>query len=426
MIRRTAFNIPSRRRRQIERWRDALRKAPGWLGRQFRAERDRWVLWIPVGFGTGIGAYFILPFEPNAMLGPAASGVLGAALLAARRRGHSTLAWMIPLVLCLGFTAAQFRAAMIPDHLLAHPVSGVARGTVAAVEDRPSRPRIILSKTTVDSVAGSRNLSKVRISLSSKANLPAIGQTIEIPASLRPPPAPSAPGAYDFRRASYFNRVSAVGYATGPYRVAQRDAEDGWGGWPWHRFGIRLAEYRLALSRRIAEALPGPSGALASALLTGERGPLPQEVLSAMRESGLAHLLAISGLHMGLVAGVVFLGLRSAFSLSRRLTLGYPIKKWAALGALIFAAAYLLLSGASVPTQRAFLMTGLVLVGVLLDRQATSMRLVAWAAMLVLVTRPEALLSASFQLSFAAVTALVATYEWVAERRRNRGWKDNS
>lgn len=431
MIRRTAFNIPSRRWRQVERWpsmgwgacRRAWRQAPGWLGRQFRAERDRWVLWIPVGFGAGIAAYFALPHEPNLALGAAVSCALGLALLIARSRGGSSLVWMIPLVICLGFSAAQMRAGMIPDHLLTHPLSGIARGTVSAVEDRPSRPRIVLSNATLQSVGGARELAKVRISLSSKASLPAIGEIIEIPASLRPPPAPSAPGAYDFRRAAFFNKVSAVGYATGPFRAA--DGSESAGG-PGEWLGNWLARYRLSLSRRITEALPGPSGALASALLTGERGPLPEDVLSAMRESGLAHLLAISGLHMGLVAGVVFLGLRSVLSLSRRLTLSYPIKKGAALGALIFAAAYLLLSGASVPTQRAFLMTGLVLVGVLLDRQAISMRLVAWAAMLVLVTRPEALLSASFQLSFAAVTALVATYEWVADRRRNQGWKENT
>jgi competence protein ComEC len=260
--------------------------------------------------------------------------------------------------------------------------------------------------------------------MSGRAELPGIGHIIRVPVSLRPPPAPSAPGAYDFGRAAYFKELSAVGYATGPVEVLARSKEAN-GVLASARFW--LSSYRLDLSRRIIEALPGTPGALASALLTGERGPLFEDVTRAMRESGLAHLLAISGLHMGLVAGIVFLGLRSFLALSRRLALGFPIKKGAALGALVFAAGYLALSGAAVPTQRAFIMTGLVLIAVLLDREAISMRLVAWAAMVVLVFRPEALLTASFQLSFAAVTALVATYECVTARRRaqNRvgsGW----
>lgn len=421
MIRHAAFSITSRHWRQIGSWRRAARQAPAWLAGQLRAERDRWVLWIPVGFGLGIGGYFALPVEPGVALGPAVSVVLATGLLISRRKGGSILAWVAALVVSLGFTTAQVRTALIPDHLLTHPVSGVASGTVAGVEDRPTRPRVILSKARLVSVGGVWLLAKVRISLRSGAALPEIGEVVEIPASLRPPPAPSAPGAYDFRRTAFFNLVSAVGYATGPYRALDRpETADSFG----ESLRTWLSGYRLSLSRRITEALPGPTGALASALLTGERGPLPEEALKNMRESGLAHLLAISGLHMGLVAGVVFLGLRAVLSLSRRLALRYPVKKWAALGALIFAAAYLCLSGASVPTQRAFMMTGLVLVGVLLDREAISLRLVAWAAMLVLVFRPEALLSASFQLSFAAVTALVATYEWLAARRRRVGWRE--
>lgn len=387
------------------------------------------MLWTPVGFGAGIGGYFALAREPNWAIGPACACVLLIGLLVARMRRNGGLIWLIPLVVVLGFITAQVRTALIPPHLLAVATAGVVTGTVEAIEDRPSRPRILLSGARISAAGGEVRLERTRFSLRSGAALPGIGETIAIPASLRPPPPPSAPGAYDFRRAAFFDLVSAVGYATGPFRrLTDPEVKDGQGGTGEAGEGSLLATarhwlagYRLELSRRISEALPGPSGALASALLTGERGALGEDVLQAMRDSGLAHLLAISGLHMGLVAGVVFLGLRTAFSLSRRLALTVPIKKWAAFGALIFAAGYLLLSGASVPTQRAFLMTGLVMTAVLLDREAISMRLVAWAAMLVLVLWPEALLTASFQLSFAAVSALVATYEVIAARRRESG-----
>ncbi len=154
--------------------------------------------------------------------------------------------------------------------------------------------------------------------------------------------------------------------------------------------------------------------------LTGERGAIPKPVVDAMRDSGLAHLLAISGLHMGLVAGLLFFGVRAILALMPPLALYHPIKKWAALAAAAGALAYLLLVGATVSSQRAFLMVTVVLLAVLLDRSAISLRLVAWAALAILLVAPESLLSASFQMSFGAVTALIAGYEVVTLRRAGR------
>ena len=155
--------------------------------------------------------------------------------------------------------------------------------------------------------------------------------------------------------------------------------------------------------------------------MTGERSAIPPAVMAAVRDSGLAHLLAISGLHIGLVAGILFFGLRGALALVPPLALRYPIKKWAAAAAIPGAFAYALVAGATVPSQRAFLMIGLVLLAVLLDRRGLSMRTVAWAAVIILLLHPESLLGASFQLSFAAVTALIAGYEVVRGRRRLGG-----
>ena len=121
--------------------------------------------------------------------------------------------------------------------------------------------------------------------------------------------------------------------------------------------------------------------------------------------------MAISGLHIGLIGGIVFFAIRLVLAGFERLTLRHPIKKWAAAIALIAALGYVALSGATVPTQRAFLMLSLVMVAIMLDRLPISMRLVAWAAAAVLISAPENLLSVSFQMSFAAVVALVAVYE---------------
>ncbi|MDP6346067.1 MAG: ComEC/Rec2 family competence protein, partial [Alphaproteobacteria bacterium] len=141
----------------------------------------------------------------------------------------------------------------------------------------------------------------------------------------------------------------------------------------------------------------------------------------SMRDSGLAHLLAISGLHIGLMAGWLFFAVRLVLALAEPLALRAPIKKWAAAIALAGAFAYLLLTGATVPTQRAFLMVSLVLLAVMLDRKAVSFRLVAWAATMVLLWAPESLLSVSFQMSFAAVVALTAVYEGLGPRLL--GWR---
>ena len=154
--------------------------------------------------------------------------------------------------------------------------------------------------------------------------------------------------------------------------------------------------------------------------LTGERGAIRPADLDAMRDSGLAHLLAISGLHIGLVGGILFFGIRLTLAAFERVALRYPIKKWAAAAAVVGTFGYLLISGATVPTQRAFIMLGLVFTAVMLDRLPISMRLVARAAVAVLVIAPESLLSVSFQMSFAAVIALVAVYEAVVARAAAR------
>ena len=196
--------------------------------------------------------------------------------------------------------------------------------------------------------------------------------------------------------------------------------------------GLRVGALRQALAGRIGAAmsegdLPAGVGAIAAALVTGQRGPVPPELLQAYRDAGLAHVLVIAGMHMSMVAGLIFFALRGLLAAIPAVALRYPIKKWTAAGALLVTAGYLVISGAPVPTQRAFIMSGIVLLAVLFDREAISLRSLAWAAAAVLLTRPEALLGPSFQMSFAAVTALVAAYEEAGPRlmllrRRGGGW----
>jgi competence protein ComEC len=165
--------------------------------------------------------------------------------------------------------------------------------------------------------------------------------------------------------------------------------------------------------------ITGETGEIAAALITGERGGISEQVSQAMRDSGLAHILSISGLQMAIMARTVFWLVRALLALVPSLALRYPIKKWAAAAALVAATFYLALSGAAVPTVRSWIMMSIVLIAVMLDRPALTMRNVALAALAILLVAPESLFEPSFEMSFAAVIALVALYEWLSTRGRS-------
>ena len=247
-----------------------------------------------------------------------------------------------------------------------------------------------------------------------------VGDRVRLRASLRPPSWPALPGSFDFERKAFFEQIGAYGFTLGAVSVIASENNAGL----LARLSIGLNRLRQEIGLRIRTASSPSSGAIAQALMTGDRGSIVDADLEVMRDSGLAHLLAISGLHMGLMAATLFFVMRTLLALSTTLALRYPIKKYAAFGSMVGALAYLALTGATVPTQRAFVMTCLVLLAVILDRHVISMALAAWAALAVLVITPQSLLGPSFQLSFAAVVALIAVYE--ALRDRFRLWRTRS
>ena len=245
-----------------------------------------------------------------------------------------------------------------------------------------------------------------------------IGRRSRTPASVRPPSWPALPGSFDFERKAFFEKIGGYGFALGPVEVV---ASKGKG--PFADLGLGLNRLRQVTGSRIQAASSPGSAAVAQALMTGDRSSIVAADLEVMRDSGLAHLLAISGLHMGLMAAIFFV-IRALLALVPALALRYPIKKYAAFGSMVGALAYLALTGATVPTQRAFVMTCLVLLAVILHRRVISMALVAWAALAVLVISPQSLLGPSLQLSFAAVIALIAVYEALQERFRQ--WRTHA
>jgi len=374
----------------------------------FFAERDRWSLWLPVLLGSGIALYFTLSVEPPAFAGLTGLGL--SIVLAVAVRRHA-LAPLLAVGLCMvatGFSVSQWAAVRRAGPVVSHEMGPVTvRGRIAAVEVLGQSQRVELDRLTIDRMA--EPPLKIRLRLTRRTDSVMPGQQVTLRAVLRPPPAPSLPGGYDFARQAWFEGLGAVGFAvTAPEIVPT--AADGLA----ESFAIWLAGLRHRVTLRISGVIGGEEGAVAAALVTGERAAVTEQTWDEYRDSGLAHLLSISGVHFSMVAGLVFVVVRGTLAALPWVALRFAIKKWTAVVALGATVFYLLLSGATVPAQRSFASIAIVLLAVLVDRKAISMRTVAWAATAVLLWQPQALIGASFQMSFAAVVALVAAFEAVA------------
>ncbi len=382
------------------------------LERTLRGQSGHLFHWCPVFLALGIGLYFSIRFEPDQAL---VFGLLALAIPLLIWAGLDRSGFMaIPAALTLviaGFTLATWRAHEAAAPRLDLPYNGLVAGRVIDIDRSSSDAlRVTLDQVAMWDLGARAPPERVRVSLHGKAEgfRPLPLQRIEMRARLAPPTGPVEPGGFDFQRHAWFQSLGALGYTRAPPREIAPPPD-----------GVSVASVRFALSEGIRKHLSGDVGAVAAAITTGDRSHLRQSTTEHLRTTNLAHLLAISGLHMGLLVGVVFAGLRSVMALWPYVALHVQVKKYAAGGAVLAAAAYLALSGASIATERAFVMAAVTLVAVMLDRRAISMRSVAIAALIVLALRPESLLSPGFHMSFAATTALV----WVFGALRSpSGW----
>lgn len=371
-------------------------------------EQDRLTLWIPVFFGAGVVLYFARQSEPAVWVAPLFLGSTLFALPLVRQSLLPSMVLWAAAALIAGFATADWRAAQIDAPVLDRALRSISiEGVLLEKTHRAEGgTRVVIAPTHLGRELKEGMPARIRINVRTQMDRVLPGDVVSVRAGLMPPPGPAAPGAFDFGRQAYFRQLGAVGYAVSPL-TRTATAPDTW------RSCLRYCVNRLrdSLTERIVAALQPPQGAIAAALMTGDRGGIPEEVLQDLRDTGLAHLLAISGLHMALFAGALFWGVRGLLALSPRMALRIPIKKWAAAAALLGGFGYLLVSGGSVATQRAFVMFTLIFVAMMLDRPAITMRNVALAAMIVMVLTPEAVMEASFQMSFSAAIALVAFYE---------------
>ncbi len=389
----------------------ANRFAPAYWRDLAWAERDRWPLWLPVALGAGAGGYFALPVEPAPALGWAALAVgLGVAAVAIAGWNRAILALLAALL--LGFGLAKLREARVHTPVLDHAIVAHLTGRIVSIEPRPHGVRLVLDAVRSGAFAEGQTPRRVRVVLRGTDFRP--GDWLSLTAKLDTPPAPSAPGAADLGRALFFQSIGAVGFAYGRARGIVAAGPPSLS----QRLGAAIETLRGGMTARIQAVLPGSAGGIAAALITGTRGGISDDDETALRDAGLAHVLAIAGLHMALMGGGLFWLVRAALAAVPVLALRYPIKKWAAAAALAASAFYLAISGAAPPAVRAFTMLAMVMTAILLDRPALSMRALALAAAILLVARPEAITEPGFQMSFAAVVALVAVAEW--EQRRER------
>jgi competence protein ComEC len=321
--------------------------------------------------------------------------------------------------LALGAAAAGLRAHHVAGPVLDFRYYGPVEGKIVGIDRSASDVlRLTLDWVRLDDVAPERTPRRVRVSLHGDQRwlVPEPGARVMMTAHLGPPSGPAEPGGFDFQRHAWFLSLGAVGYTRSPALLAEARPEG----------AEAVFHLRMDISKAIRARIDGQPGAFAAAVLTGDRSGLNAETVENMRVANIAHLLAISGLHMGLLTGFVYGALRLALALIPSLALRFPIRKWAAAGALGAGAFYLVLSGGNVATERAFIQVAVMLAAVMLDRRAITLRSVAIAAVILLLHRPETLFSPGFQMSFAATAALVAVFNGLrdAERLKVRpGWQ---
>ncbi|MGR3344903.1 MAG: ComEC/Rec2 family competence protein [Paracoccaceae bacterium] len=370
------------------------------------SQRGYLFCWVPVCLALGIGGYFALSSEPT-IWAYAGLSILGAALCLLVRWTHENLRPLVVMLalVALGGLLAGVRAHLVGEPVLGYRYYGPIQGRIIKVDRSASDAvRLTLDRVVLKNMAPIVTPTRVRVSLHGQQGYikPEPGLTIILTGHLSPPSGPVEPGGFDFQRMAWFDRLGAVGYTRTPvlaFAAAQKGGA-----------GLRLFRLRMDISQWVQANMPGRAGAFATAVMTGDRSAMERGAVADLRASNLAHLLAISGLHMGLLTGFVFAALRYVLAAMPRLALRIAVKKVAAVGALVAGATYLALSGGNVATERAFVMVAVMFLAVLMDRRALTLRAVAVAAIIVLSLRPEVLSEPGFQMSFAATTALVAVF----------------
>ena len=361
-------------------------------------ERAQLPLWFTVAFGIGIAAWLSLSSPREWMAFLAIAFALAAAGLASGGGRIGRALWFGGLAMAAGCALIWWRSSAVATPRLDRPAIVTFEATVEKAEPRVAKGDLRLTLAPI----GDSLPPRVRVSMPEEGKPDGLGQgaTIRIRSRLQPPPPMALPGSHDFARDAWFQGIGGVGRALGAVDVIKPSPGGG------------LDSLRDRLGRHIRAQLPGDAGGIATALANGDQAAVSEEDAEAMRRSGLAHLLSVSGLHIAAVVGAAMLLSLKLLALSERLALRFNLVLVSAGFGALAGIAYTLLTGMQVPTVRACIAAVLVLGGIALGREAISLRLVAVGALVVLLFRPEAIGGASFQMSFAAVTSIIVLHQW--------------
>lgn len=377
-----------------------------WAEDNLQNEAESLIIWYAVSFAFGAAFYFAFPWELSSwVLVIYLEAVLILLYQARRHYGRFKLlsyAAVFMLGLCVAKADAMYQAKQLEADL---PELTYISGRVQEIDyNYRGRPRLLLT----DADNYERPLKgDFRLSYNGDYDWIRPGVCIEAVAKFQKGYAPNPLSNYNFERANFYKGLNATGYSVGPLFQIDCPGDENW-------LSGKIETIRAHIKKVIdANTLP-EQGSIIKALTIGDRGSIDKEQAYRYRMAGLAHFLAISGMHMGIIALLVFLLIRVIFCLVGEGR--YDLRKPAAVISILFTFAYFLISGQSVSCIRAFIMTGLVLVGVLINRQAVSLRLWAFAVLVVAIITPAAVVSPGFLMSFAAVLGLVAFYERNAER----------
>lgn len=380
-----------------------LRKIFNFIKENFFAEQNNWIVWIPFLFGIGIGIYYLLPFEPHYWLSLA---VLEIVLFIFYLLRYKNLHIFFIAILCIvcGFINAQMHSVYQSKKVkFTEEKTTYLQGRITEISYNQNLKERILLENVAD--FDNKLLGNYRITTSQKKSDLTINQCVELVATVFPPTPIQVMNGFQLDRKYFYESLSGIGYSDSEIFIIDCPQINK------SSFSGRLNKVRKNITDDISKILAPDIAGVIDAILIGEKTLIPNNINENYRNSGLAHFLSVSGLHLGSIAGLVFFFIRFLLSLSTYITLHYDIKKISAFFAIVVSAFYLLISGMEIPAQRAFIMTTVVLIGVIFNRQAISLRMISFAAFVLLLIKPYSLISISFQMSFAAVMALIAFYE---------------
>ncbi len=367
------------------------------------AQKDILPVWLPVLFGVGIAIYFSLKFEPAIFYSAAVIIILMIFAIIFRNNKLINIIFIAFITIACGFFTANFRTINVAAPVIkkeTRPVNITA--TIEEIHPKTHGTQILFKDVYISGFEAQETPKKIRLNVKTKDNGAAIGDKISTLALLSPPPSEVIPGDYNFSLYSYFQQIGAVGYTIADINILQKKEQNS--------FEIFVQNLRRSITNKILDKNIPSESSVATALIVGEQGAIPQKDQDNMKVAGTFHIISISGLHLSLAAMIFFLGARYILLLFPSISLAHNTKKIAAIIAIFSSGFYLLISGVPVPAQRSFITTTMILLAIIFDKTAISMRSIAVAAIVVLAIAPESILTPSFQMSFSAAAALVSCF----------------